>query len=100
LYTRLKKGNITIVDVMDDTIHENVHIKDSINIPFCSLEHLAFKKLDPKDVIVTYSIDYECPVSRLAAKKLNEFGFKKTYYYPGGLKEWVEADLPVVRQSK
>jgi len=100
LYPRLKNGKVTLVDVMDETIHDNIHIKDSINIPYSSLEHLAFKKLDPKDVIVTYSIDYECPVSRLAAEKLREFGFVKSFYYPGGLTEWIEAGLPVVRQNK
>ena len=94
-----KESNITVVDVLAEEIYDKIHIKGSINIPYSRLEHDAFKKLDPKDMIITYSIDYECPVSRLAAEKLHEFGFNKTYYYSGGLREWLEASLPVVRSE-
>jgi rhodanese-related sulfurtransferase len=88
-----------LVDVLAEEIHDKIHIKGSINIPYSRLEHDAFKKLDPTDMIITYSIDYECPVSKFAAEKLQEFGFRKTYYYPGGLKEWLEASLPVVKSE-
>ncbi len=99
LSARMKEHSVILVDVMDEEIHRNIHIKGAINIPFSKLEHDAFIKLDPKDVIVTYSIDYDCPVSRFAAKKLWEFGFRKVYYYPGGLKEWLEASFPVVKSK-
>ena len=94
-----KKKGITLVDVLAEEIYEKIHIKGSINIPYTRLDHDAFTKLDPRKIIITYSIDYECPVGRLAALKLREFGFRKVYYYPGGLKEWLEADLPVVRSE-
>ena len=94
-----KESSITVVDVLAEEIYEKIHIKGSVNIPYAKLEHDAFTKLDPRKTIITYSIDYECPVSRLAAAKLHEFGFRKIYYYPGGLKEWLEAELPVVRSE-
>lgn len=100
LYKMLKKKNIILVDVLAEEIYHNIHIEGAINIPFCRLEHDAVRKLDPRDEIVTYSIDYECPVGKMAAKKLREYGFAKTYYYPGGLKEWLEADLPVVKSGE
>jgi 3-mercaptopyruvate sulfurtransferase SseA len=87
------------VDVLAEEIHEKIHIKGSINVPYTWLEHDAFKILAPKNLIVTYSIDYEWPVCKMAAIKLREFGFRKAYYYPGGLKEWLEASLPVVRSE-
>ena len=91
----LKKEDVILVDVMDEEIHQNIHIKGAVNIPYLKLEYDAIKKLDPGSVIVTYSIDYDCPVSKLAAKKLRRCGFRKVYYYPGGLQEWLEANLPV-----
>jgi rhodanese-related sulfurtransferase len=97
LYVGMEKHRVILVDVMAEEIHNHIHIEGSINIPFERLEYDAYRKLDPNDVIVTYSIDYECPVGRLAAQKLNKFGFPKTYYYSGGLKSWLEANLPVVK---
>jgi len=94
LSRRIRKKNIQLVDVMAEEIHQNVHIHGAINIPFARLDHDAVKKLDPQKVIVTYSIDYECPVSRIAAQKLKKSGFRKVFYYPGGLREWLEAGLP------
>jgi rhodanese-related sulfurtransferase len=99
LKNRLQKKETTLVDVMADEIYQNIHIEGALNIPFSRLEHDAYILLDPKDIIITYSIDYDCPVSRIAAEKLRESGFRRVYYYRGGLKEWLEADLPVFRSA-
>jgi rhodanese-related sulfurtransferase len=99
LSVKVKKPNVTVVDVMDEEIHKRIHIINAINIPFTRLDYDAHRLLDPNNEIVTYSIDYECPVSRLAAEKLWDFGFRKVYYYPGGLKEWLEVQLPVVKSE-
>jgi rhodanese-related sulfurtransferase len=100
LSRRIRKRDLQLVDVMAEEIHRNIHIRGAINIPFSKLDHDAVRKLDPKVSIVTYSIDYECPVSRLAAQKLKKSGFKKVLYYQGGLKEWLEAGLPVEKKDE
>jgi rhodanese-related sulfurtransferase len=95
-----RKKGINLVDVMAEEIHQNIHIKGAVNIPYSKMDDpYAFAGLNPKAVIVTYSIDYDCPVSRLAAIKIRESGFKKVFYYQGGLKEWLEANMPLVRSD-
>ena len=99
LSAMLKKKEVILVDVMAEEIHQKIHISGAINIPFTKLEHDCYILLDPRAVIITYSIDYDCPVSRFAADKLKELGFQRVFYFPGGLKQWLEANLPVVKSA-
>ncbi len=99
LSQNIRKRDVQLVDVMAEEIHQNIHIRGAINIPFARIDSDAIKKLDPKKAIVTYSIDYDCPVSRIVAQKLKKSGFRHVLYYQGGLKEWLEAGLPVFKKG-
>ena len=84
-----------IIDVLDPESYDKVHIRRAINVPIKKLEKEAPEKIDPEMPVITYSIDYECPISKMAAEKLEDLGFKDVYYYPGGKKEWLETEMPV-----
>lgn len=99
LKKRLPKKVTILIDVMAEEIHQQVHIEGAINIPFEKLDHDACRELDPGAVIITYSIDWDCPVGRLAAEKLGEAGFRRVFFYQGGLTEWIESNLPVTRSA-
>jgi rhodanese-related sulfurtransferase len=46
-------------------------------------------------VIVTYSLDTNCPAKNIAANKLDDFGFKNVLAYQGSWKEWKGVGYPV-----
>jgi rhodanese-related sulfurtransferase len=84
-----------IVDVLDPESYDEVHIRGAINIPIKRLEKEASEKISRDKPIVTYSIDYECPISKMAAEKLEEMGYSDVSYYSGGKKEWIAMEMPV-----
>jgi 3-mercaptopyruvate sulfurtransferase SseA len=60
---------------------------------------MSQKKLEvlfnKQDVIVTYSLDTNCPAKNIAANKLDDFGFKNVLAYQGSWKEWKGVGYPV-----
>ena len=95
---KLDKKQVILIDVLDENSFKRIHIEGAINIPFLKLgEDVAKKQIDPNKEIVVYSIDYDCPVSKIAAMKLKKYGYKKVFYYLGGKREWLEAGFPVIK---
>lgn len=96
---RLGEQDAVIIDVLDPESFAKVHLKGAINIPMEHLEEEIRNRFDPGTPVITYSIDYECPISRMAAEKLEEMGFRDVSYYAGGRKEWLEAQMPVDKKD-
>jgi rhodanese-related sulfurtransferase len=100
LKDKIENQQVNLIDVLDEESYKKVHIKGAINIPFLKLDKEAVtKQIDPEKEIVVYSIDYDCPVSKIAADKLKKIGYKNVFYYHGGKQEWLEAGLPVVKSG-
>lgn len=96
---RLGQQNVLLIDVLDPESYEKVHLQGAINIPMEQLEDEIRDRVDPGTPIITYSIDYECPISRMAAEKLEEMGYQDVSYYAGGKKEWLESEMPVEKKD-
>lgn len=96
---RLGEQDVVLIDVLDPESYEKVHLKGAINIPMEYLEEEIRDRVDPDTPIITYSIDYECPISRMAAEKLAEMGYQDVSYYAGGKQEWLEAQMPVDKKD-
>jgi len=97
---KLDKKQVVLIDVLYENSYEMIHIEGAINIPFLMLdENVVKKQIDPNKEIVVYSIDYDCPVSKIAARKLKKLGCKNVFYYQGGKKEWLEAGYPVTKSE-
>ncbi|MBI4369063.1 MAG: rhodanese-like domain-containing protein [Elusimicrobia bacterium] len=61
-------------------------------------EKLANETVPSKtDAIITYCGGTQCPSSKQAAEKLASFGYTNVSAYEGGLKDWSEAKLPLVK---
>lgn len=61
-------------------------------------EKLAGEKVAVKaETIVVYCGGPECPSSKQAAEKLSGFGYLNVLAYEGGLKDWAEGGLPLVK---
>ena len=67
-------------------------------VPLDGITAESAAKLAAKDeTIVVYCGGPQCPQSRQAAEKLASLGYEKVFAYEGGIQDWVEAGLPVVR---
>jgi rhodanese-related sulfurtransferase len=90
------KEDFHLLDVRDTPDYQKEHIvgAEHILIPEMKQERME-AMYDKKDVIVTYSLDIDCPAKNIAAKKLLDFGFVNVVAYQGSWKEWKEAGYPV-----
>ena len=61
-------------------------------------QKLANEKVPAKtDAIITYCGGPQCTASKQAAEKLASFGYTNVSAYEGGLQDWSEAKLPLVK---
>jgi rhodanese-related sulfurtransferase len=53
------------------------------------------RRLQGHDHLIVYGEDAASPTARAMTKRLLAIGYEGVRLYPGGMEEWVEADLPV-----
>lgn len=76
----------------------NLHIKDSINIP---IDNLETQLPDDKSIkLVFYCLGVKCVASWRAAEKAVELGYKNVYAFREGLPGWTAAGYPTVTVEK
>jgi len=94
----LKRRDVVVLDVLSDDDYLKLHIKGSHSLPLFQnrslFAHEVEKKFDPKKFFITYSADITCAAAQNAAQALKNRGMIAQAYL-GGMKEWVEAGLPV-----
>lgn len=93
------KTGLIVVNVLDQDLYNDCHIKDSISIPFESIEQGA-RDIDKNAEVVLYCSNYMCSTSEYAGKKLRELGFTNVRVYEGGTAEWFQKGLPVEGPSQ
>lgn len=89
--TRDKKTSLKLINVLDKTLFDDVHIAGSEHVSFEDLDKKIltdWKNLDKNTVFVFYCSNYACSASGQAAKQIEQLGFKESYAYEGGMAEW------------
>jgi len=96
-----KKGkpDLLVVNVLDQELYNDCHIKGSINVPFEQLDEFA-KKLDKNTQVVIYCSNYQCTASFLGARMLKQMGFRNVWAYEAGMAGWYQDKLPVEGSCK
>ncbi|NVM31988.1 MAG: rhodanese-like domain-containing protein [Candidatus Helarchaeota archaeon] len=90
-----KKEPFKLLDVRDTPDFEKEHIVGAVHILISKMNKERLNQLFGKDdLIVTYSLDFNCPASGIAAERLKEFGYTKLLRYKGGWQEWKESGYP------
>lgn len=83
--------NFILLDVRDTPDYEKEHITGAVHFLISDLEEKARAILKKEDLVITYSEDFNCPASTIAAKKLEKMGYR-TLDYKGSFKDWKNAD--------
>lgn len=78
---------LVIVDVNDKDLHDAVHIKDALHVPFAELEMKA-KDWNKADKYVVYCVDHRCTAAEQAADMLKKQGFENVRHLKGGIAAW------------
>jgi len=88
-----------IIDVSDEVDYEGAHIKNAINVPIKELpDRLADLQKYKDKAVLTCCKDGK--QSNRACKSLKQSDFKNVHSISGGLVNWSESNLPVIRSDK
>jgi rhodanese-related sulfurtransferase len=99
LKAKIDRGErFRLVDVRDTPDYEKEHIVGAVHLLIAELSpEKAESMFERDDLIVTYSLDENCPAKRIAARKLLSYGFTNVLAYEGSWKEWRAAGYPTER---
>jgi rhodanese-related sulfurtransferase len=99
LKAKIERGErIRLVDVRDTPDYEREHIVGAEHMLIAEMSReKAEAVFDKGELIVTYSLDRDCPAKRIAAQRLFEYGFTNVLAYEGSWKEWRAAGYPTER---
>ena len=92
----VNRQNALVVDVRDKKEFESGHIVDAINIPYSALESRLSELKDHKDrplVVACKMGQHSGPAGTLLRKN----GFEQVSRLTGGVAEWRNQNLPVVK---
>lgn len=87
-----------LVDVRDTSDYKQQHIVGAVHLLIAELSPEKARSVFARDeLIVTYSLDKDCPAKRIAAQRLLDYGFTSVLAYEGSWKEWQAAGYPTER---
>jgi rhodanese-related sulfurtransferase len=97
LAKRLDEGKpFEFWNVLTDDYFKGEMIAGSRRVPLDTVGREVRERDLPKEAeIVVYCAGPECPQSRMAAEKLQTFGYTGVRAYEGGLEEWKESGRKV-----
>jgi rhodanese-related sulfurtransferase len=85
-----------LVDVRDTPDYQREHIVGAVHLLISEMNQERLEGMfDKDDLIITYSLDRDCPAKIIAAEKLVEFGYTDVLAYEGSWKEWKKSGYPV-----
>ena len=93
----LNRDEAVIVDVREKKEFSEGRITGAVHIPFAKLKERAteLEKFKDKQIIL---VDKMGQHSGMAGKQLKEAGFDKVCRMQGGISEWKNSNLPLIRK--
>jgi rhodanese-related sulfurtransferase len=91
-------ANFILLDVRDKSEYGMEHLPGAVHILISDMNEQSLKRFDTDVEIVTYSEDFDCSASRIAAEKLEEAGFK-VLNYQGSFDGWKEKRYPTEKRA-
>ncbi len=101
LTTLINRDEAVVIDLRDKSDYQNGHIVDAVNLPFSSWQsqHSAggktdLQKYDDKPIVLVCKMGQQ---SSHVAKRIQSEGAENVYRLAGGLMEWQNAQMPLVK---
>lgn len=93
-------GDFHLWNVLTDDYFHGEMIPGSHRVPLDQVERHVADSDVPKDAeIIVYCAGPRCPMSGMAAEKLQKLGYTNVRAYEGGIEEWVEAGYEIEQLS-
>jgi rhodanese-related sulfurtransferase len=93
--------NTVVIEAQPPDQYREAHLPGALNIPPDQLQKLAPELIPRKDMeVVVYSAGPTCHASDQVAQELVEMGYSNVRHYAGGKSDWIEADMPIVREHR
>jgi rhodanese-related sulfurtransferase len=89
----------TLVEALGPAFFADAHLPGAINIPPDQVDRLANTLLPDRDAPIVVYCSGTCQNSEIAARRLEELGYRSVRVYLGGKEDWVEHGLPVERTA-
>jgi len=91
--------NLIMIDARKSSDYSKGHIEGAVSLPNTETDNASLAKVIPsKDTPVLFYCNGEkCGRSVVSAKAALGAGYKKIYWFRGGMEEWVAKALPVVK---
>ena len=89
----------TLVEALGAAFFDDAHLPGAINIPPDQVDRLAPSLLPDVDALIVVYCSGTCQNSEIAARRLEELGYRSVRVYLGGKEDWVEHGLPVERTA-
>jgi rhodanese-related sulfurtransferase len=86
-----------LVEALGPAYYDDAHLPGALNMPPDQVDRLAPVLLPDKEARVVVYCSGTCHNSEIAARRLQELGYRDVLVYLGGKEDWVEHGLPVER---
>ena len=91
------QNSAIFIDARDQWEFSESHIKGAINIPEFSFTHedTSLTNINKEALLVVYCDGDDCDISKRLTNELMKIGYSNSYVFLGGIKEWIELELPL-----
>jgi len=86
-----------LLDTRNRDAFRTEHIPGAVSVPSDQVGKHVLPGLKKDDTIATYCSSFSSKESKVAAEKLERYGFKKVLQFKGGLKDWKDAGYATER---
>ena len=90
----LNQNNAKVLDIRAVAVFKKGHILNSKNMPWMGQDELLFKSYQHEHLVLVCQQGIQ---AKNLAQKLKQQGFSQVCVLSGGLQEWQNAQLPIVK---
>ena len=100
LHGKLVGGDsLVLVEALGPAYFADAHLPGAVNIPPDQVDRLALRLLPDAAAEIVVYCSGTCQNSEIAARRLEDLGYRRVAVYLGGKEDWVEHGLPVERNG-
>lgn len=101
LKAKIDRGDdFYLVEALPEKYYRDAHLPGALHLPHDQVGQLAPTLLpDKRREVVVYCANAPCQNSTIAAERLDALGYARVLEYAEGKQDWIDAGLPVERET-